>query len=102
MLVPAGLLALLLDVEARFVRIREPATRNAPRTLDLDLIDYNGVIRAAAPVLPHPRAVERAFVLRPLAEIAPNWRHPESGRSGKDLLDALPADSVPEPLPTAP
>ncbi|HEX9462553.1 MAG TPA: 2-amino-4-hydroxy-6-hydroxymethyldihydropteridine diphosphokinase [Alphaproteobacteria bacterium] len=102
MLDPAGLLALLHDVEARFGRIRDPATRNAPRTLDLDLIDYNGVIRAAAPVLPHPRAAERAFVLRPLAEIAPNWRHPESGRSVKDLLDALPADSIAEPLQTGP
>lgn len=102
MLDPVGLLALLHDIERRFGRTRDEAARNASRPLDLDLIDYNGIIRAAAPVLPHPRAGDRAFVLRPLAEIAPNWQHPESGRSVKDLLAALPKDAIAEPLPSDP
>lgn len=97
---PAALLAVLHRIEARFGRVRTPDTVNAPRPLDLDLIDYDGVVRdGEPPILPHPRADSRAFVLRPLAEIAPNWRHPKSGRSVKDLLDALPADAIAEPLP---
>jgi len=99
---PVQLLATLHAIEARFGRVRSPATVNAARPLDLDLIDYEGAVREAEPpVLPHPRAEQRAFVLRPLAEIAPNWRHPKSGRSVKDLLAALPADAVAEPLPEA-
>jgi 2-amino-4-hydroxy-6-hydroxymethyldihydropteridine diphosphokinase len=75
-LTPAALLAVLHDVEAMFGRTR---TRpNAPRTLDLDLLDYDGRIEAGPPILPHPRIAERAFVLRPLYEIAPCWRHPVS------------------------
>jgi 2-amino-4-hydroxy-6-hydroxymethyldihydropteridine diphosphokinase len=101
MLDAPALLALLHQIEAQFGRSRDPARRYAARSLDLDLIDYDGMIRTAAPVLPHPRVQERAFVLRPLAEIAPNWRHPESGRSVKDLLAALPSDAIAEPLQAA-
>ncbi len=98
---PVALLALLHATEARFGRVRTPETLNAARPLDLDLIDYDGMVRddGVPPVLPHPRLETRAFVLRPLAEIAPNWRHPKSGRSVKDLLDNLPADAIAEPLP---
>ena len=47
---------------------------NAARTLDLDIIDMGGMVRDAPdPILPHPRAHLRAFVLRPLAELAPDW-----------------------------
>lgn len=100
---PADLLAALHEIEARFGRVRTSATANAPRPLDLDLIDYNGLVRDGdPPLLPHPRLESRAFVLRPLAEIAPNWRHPKSGRSVKDLLDALPPDAVAEPLSAPP
>lgn len=96
---PVGLLAVLHATEARFGRVRAPGVFNAARPLDLDLIDYDGVVRdEGPPILPHPRLDSRAFVLRPLAEIAPNWRHPKSGRSVKDLLAALPADAVAEPL----
>ncbi len=98
MLDPPALLALLHQIEAQFGRTRDPTLRYAPRPLDLDLIDYDGKVRAAAPTLPHPRVQERAFVLRPLAEIAPDWRHPESGRSVKDLVQALPPEAVAEPL----
>lgn len=100
---PAALLATLHEIEARFGRVRTPDSVNAARPLDLDLVDYDGLVRDQdPPVLPHPRLDQRAFVLRPLAEIAPNWRHPKSGRRVKDLLDALPPDAVAEPLPEAP
>lgn len=99
---PVELLATLHAIEARFGRVRSSATVNAARPLDLDLVDYDGMVRdAAPPILPHPRLDARAFVLRPLAEIAPNWRHPKSGRSVKDLADALPSDAIAEPLPEA-
>ncbi len=87
---PAALLAALQDIEARFGRVRSVA--NAARTLDLDIIDMNGLVRAAPdPVLPHPRAHLRAFVLAPIAALAPEWRHPASGRSAAELLAALDA-----------
>lgn len=99
---PAALLTTLHEIEARFGRVRSPATLNAARPLDLDLVDYDGLVREKdPPILPHPRLDQRAFVLRPLAEIAPNWRHPKSGRPVKDLLGALPADAIAEPLPAA-
>jgi 2-amino-4-hydroxy-6-hydroxymethyldihydropteridine diphosphokinase len=77
-------------IEATFGRKR--AVRNEPRPLDLDLIDCRGE-RTDAPdglVLPHPRATSRAFVLLPLAEIAPGWSDPVSGQSIIDLIAALP------------
>lgn len=88
---PMGLLATLHQVEEGFGRIR--AERNEPRVLDLDLIDYDGKVwrhKGAWPVLPHPRAVNRGFVLRPLAELAPDWTDPMSGRGVADLIAALP------------
>ena len=78
----------LHGIEAVFGRSRGAA--NAPRTLDLDLIDYNGRIEDGALVLPHPRAAVRGFVLLPLADVAPDWRHPVSGRPVQDLIAALP------------
>lgn len=79
---PAEVLAALHALEARFGRAR--TDQNAPRTLDLDLVAY-GREQSSAPVLPHPRAHERAFVMRPLAQIAPDWRHPALGASARDL-----------------
>jgi 2-amino-4-hydroxy-6-hydroxymethyldihydropteridine diphosphokinase len=86
---PFGLLDLLLAIEIRFGRVR--GARNAARTVDLDLLDYEGR-RIAAPrlTLPHPRLAERRFVLAPLAELAPQWRHPASGLSAAQLLAGLP------------
>lgn len=81
---PHEALARLLEVEAAFNRRR--AARNAPRTLDLDLIAYGRrVIDTPGLVLPHPRAHERLFVMGPLAEIAPGWRHPILGRTAREL-----------------
>lgn len=86
----AALLTRLHAVEAEFGRRRSVA--NAARTLDLDLLDHHGAVSAAGawPVLPHPRMHERAFVLLPLAEVAPGWRHPASGTDLEALIAALP------------
>jgi 2-amino-4-hydroxy-6-hydroxymethyldihydropteridine diphosphokinase len=94
---PSALLAVLLDVEVGFGRTRE--VPNASRTVDLDLLAYHDHIRsagiaAAGPELPHPRLHERAFVLVPLAEIAPSWRHPVLGRSVLELIASLPRDEI--------
>lgn len=84
---PSDLLRVMHEVEAEFGRKR--GVRNAPRTLDLDLIDYDHRIEHGDPELPHPRMESRAFVLVPLQEIAPDWRHPESGRTVDGLIAAL-------------
>lgn len=95
---PDALLALLHRVEAEFGRIR--GVRNAPRLIDLDLIAYGDEIRSGpeGPVLPHPRAAERAFVLLPLAEIAPGWRLPGDGRTVEALIAGLPPDQEIRPV----
>jgi 2-amino-4-hydroxy-6-hydroxymethyldihydropteridine diphosphokinase len=83
---PAEALARLHAIEAEFGRVR--ADRNAPRTLDLDLIAHGRTVVAGPELtLPHPRAAERLFVMGPLAEIAPNWRHPVTGETA-DVLAA--------------
>lgn len=87
---PPALMAALHRVEAMFGRAR--TVPNAPRALDLDLIDHAGKVREGpeAPILPHPRATRRAFVLLPLFDIAPHWRDPLSGRHIEALIAALP------------
>ena len=85
---PVELMALLHRTEEYFGRTR--SIRNAPRSLDLDLIDYDGRVEQGPPVLPHPRLAERAFVLVPLSEIAPEWHHPVTGEKISGLIAALP------------
>jgi 2-amino-4-hydroxy-6-hydroxymethyldihydropteridine diphosphokinase len=96
---PEALLALLHEVEADFGRIR--SLPNAPRLLDIDLLAYGNQIRRGPipPLLPHPRLAERLFVLLPLAEILPDWRHPRSGRGLSQMIAALPAGQIARPLP---
>lgn len=103
---PAALLAELHRVEAAFGRVRGApnAAPNAARSLDLDLLAYGD--RVAVPpagaagglVLPHPRLAERAFVLLPLAEVAPSWHHPVTGRTLAELIGALDGTQIARPL----
>jgi 2-amino-4-hydroxy-6-hydroxymethyldihydropteridine diphosphokinase len=95
------LLNLLHAVETSFGRRRsgDMSPKNAPRTLDLDLIDYDGLVQCGPPVLPHPRMETRAFVLVPLQEIAPDWNHPKTGNSIAEMIAALgDAAKVPQAL----
>jgi 2-amino-4-hydroxy-6-hydroxymethyldihydropteridine diphosphokinase len=118
---PEALMAWLHGIEQRFDRQR--TGRWAARSLDLDLLDHGGRVlpdldgwrawadlpperqREVAPqglVLPHPRMAERAFVLVPLAEIAPDWRHPVTGQTAAAMRDALPAADLAAIRPLAP
>ncbi len=112
---PREVLACLHDAEKRFGRVRQQ--RWAARTLDLDLIAYENQIlpdlstysywaelpleeqQKKAPeelVLPHPRLHERAFVLVPLNDIAPDWVHPVTGKSVSQMLKSLPKSAKAE------
>ncbi|MDX9860327.1 MAG: 2-amino-4-hydroxy-6-hydroxymethyldihydropteridine diphosphokinase [Rhodospirillales bacterium] len=96
---PEPLLELFHQIELEFGRRR--GQPNAPRPLDLDILDFEGRISGpgAAVVLPHPRMHQRAFVLVPLSEIAPEWRHPVIGDTVFELIAALPDDQFIEPVP---
>jgi 2-amino-4-hydroxy-6-hydroxymethyldihydropteridine diphosphokinase len=84
---PFALLTLLHEVETSFGRKR--SVPNAARSLDLDLLDYAGVILDGPVILPHPRIAQRRFVLEPLQAVAPDWRHPVSGQDAGSLLKGL-------------
>ena len=92
------LLDTLQSVETEFGRVR--SSRNAPRTLDLDILDFAGRVETTARlVLPHPRMAERAFVLLPLRDIAPTWVHPDSRISIDDLLAGIDAIDLSQTRP---
>ena len=85
---PEALLQALHGIEAAAARVR--SVPNAARTLDLDLIALDGlVVDGPCLRLPHPRAAERAFVLAPLCDVAPGWRHPVLGLRAADLLPSV-------------
>jgi 2-amino-4-hydroxy-6-hydroxymethyldihydropteridine diphosphokinase len=92
-IIPELLLEILLKIENNFGRQRNE--RWGPRTLDLDILLYeNRIIETAKLQIPHPRMRERAFVLVPLAEIAPNWIEPVSVRTIKELLKDVDCSDV--------
>ena len=87
----ASTLAALHHIERRFGRVR--IERNAARVLDLDLLDFAGMVSDASNlVLPHPRLHERAFVLLPLGDLCPDWVHPVNGIAIQDLIKMIPTD----------
>ncbi len=104
-LAPRAVLSGLQELERTFGRVR--SSPNAARVLDLDLIAYGRLMiedEAAGLILPHPRAAARGFVMGPLAQIAPHWRHPVSGERAASLAqrvsvgaDARPGPHAPEP-----
>jgi 2-amino-4-hydroxy-6-hydroxymethyldihydropteridine diphosphokinase len=95
---PAEALSALHRIEAEFGRERH--ARNAPRTLDLDLIAHGRTVIGQGELrLPHPRAAERYFVMGPLAEIAPGWRHPVTGETAADLAGRARVGRDAAPLP---
>jgi 2-amino-4-hydroxy-6-hydroxymethyldihydropteridine diphosphokinase len=90
---PADLLARLMRIEAECGR--ERSMPNAARTLDLDIIGIGDVVRDAPdPILPHPRAHLRAFVLAPLADVAPDWVHPVLGQTAAATRPAAPPQEI--------
>jgi 2-amino-4-hydroxy-6-hydroxymethyldihydropteridine diphosphokinase len=102
---PATILKHLLGVETQMGRQR--GVRNAARIIDLDLIAYGETITDTGqtsigkngPDIPHPRMHERAFVVLPLRDLLPNWRHPASGQSVNEMASALPPDQSIRPMP---
>jgi len=84
---PLALLTLLHEVETQFGRKR--SALNAPRELDLDLLDYDGRVEEGAVMLPHPRIAQRRFVLEPLQVVNPHWRHPVTGLTAEAMLNML-------------
>jgi len=81
---PEELIILLHEIENIFGRKR--SVLNESRTLDLDIVDYEGLIKKERPILPHPRMHLRHFVLLPMQDIDPNWIHPIYKKSINDLI----------------
>ena len=93
----AAALAALHRIEKLFGRTRNQ--RNEARVLDIDLLDYGGMVTDREDlILPHPRMHERAFVLLPLRDVVPDWVHPITRSSIATLIEALPDDQMLRPM----
>jgi 2-amino-4-hydroxy-6-hydroxymethyldihydropteridine diphosphokinase len=93
------ILKTLQSIEQDFGRVRE--IRNEPRVIDLDLLACgNVVMNDPLMTVPHPRMQDRAFVLFPLQDIHPGWRHPVTGRTVPEMIAALPAGQEAKPIQT--
>ena len=88
---PQALMRALHTIERSAGRRR--TSRWGPRTLDLDLLDYHGLIlrQPSQLILPHPGIADRIFVLKPIAELAPRWVHPVLHQTARTLLHRLAA-----------
>ena len=92
-LAPAAMLILAKGTESKMGRVVRDS--NAPRPIDIDILFYGDqVVKTPELVIPHPRLAERAFVLVPLAEIAPTLRHPVIGKSVEELLKGMKRQGV--------
>jgi len=90
---PEKLLARARQIEHDLGRVR--TVPKGPRTIDIDILLYgDAVVHTAALEIPHPRMEQRRFVLAPLADLAPDLRHPVSGRTVREMLEAAPAAAV--------
>jgi 2-amino-4-hydroxy-6-hydroxymethyldihydropteridine diphosphokinase len=90
---PMQLLNRLQKIERELGRVR--SIPKGPRTIDLDILFYGrSVIHSAVLEIPHPRMADRRFVLAPLADLAPDLRHPVTHRTVREMLDTAPAATV--------
>jgi len=90
---PSQLLGRMQTIERALGRIR--TVPKGPRTIDIDILLFgNAVVRTARLEIPHPRMAERRFVLAPLADLAPDLRHPVTQRTVREMLDAAPQQSL--------
>ena len=87
-LTPVELLAFVKEIETNMGR--QPGPPNSPRPIDIDILFYGEqIINTPELIIPHPRLTERAFVLVPLADIAPDYVHPVTGKSINQMLKTL-------------
>jgi 2-amino-4-hydroxy-6-hydroxymethyldihydropteridine diphosphokinase len=94
---PQELLDGILAIEIEFGRDRAASPPDGPRTLDLDILFYGDMVLSQSGLeIPHPRLAGRAFVLVPLNEIAPDLRHPRSGKTAAEMLQSLPDSDAPD------
>jgi 2-amino-4-hydroxy-6-hydroxymethyldihydropteridine diphosphokinase len=101
-LAPSVLLEALLEIERALGRDRSTGVANGPRTLDLDILLYGDVVLSVQGLLiPHPRLAERAFVLAPLSEIAPQMRDPRTGVTVGELFERVSGEGASKDVPNA-